>query len=101
MYKYADQLWTDYQEVCEYAKSRAMALETVVLIRAVPDGWIVPYHYALSNRWPPAFNDRDTDDDPIDSVCSDDDEDVGDGSSGLQSTCGETVMEGYLLFHGD
>jgi len=39
--------------------------------------------------------------DPNDSVCSGDDEDVGDGSSGLSSTCGESVMEGYLLFRGD
>jgi len=103
MRKYRTRLWTNYQEVCEYARSRAMALGGDMLIRSVPEGWIIPHYYASSNGNPWIPPDGHTMDqiDPDDSIRSDDDEDVGDGSSGLSSTCGETVMEGYLLFHGD
>ena len=105
MRKYRTKLWTNYQEVCAYAKSRAVALEIDMLIRPVPGGWLVPYYFETSNGYRLTSQDRDRnlgdDFDPNDSVGSDDDEDVGDGSSGLSSTCGETVMEGYLLFHGD
>jgi len=45
-------LWTTYQEIAEFARNRAAALDTVILIRRVDGGWILPYYRAIWNGLP-------------------------------------------------
>lgn len=90
-------IWKDFREVADFARNRALALETSVVVRRVDAGWVLPYYvadwndiYLSDDEW------RNPDEGPIEPY-----QDSGDGSSGLSSNCGETLMEGYELFHGD
>ena len=93
-------LWTNYQDVAAYARSRAAALGIVVVVRRVKGGWELPFYHALSNGNSVSFEPHE-DFALEDSISCDDPEfsDCGDGSSGLSSNCGETLMEGYELFN--
>jgi hypothetical protein len=94
-------LWTDFDEVSAFARSRAMALGITIVVRRTNDGWVLPYYDASWTQGVPGNLDQPyyVDPEPWSSYCDDDFNDCGDGSSGLSSNCGETLMEGYLLFN--
>lgn len=42
-------LWTNYQEVSEFARNRSIALDITIEIRSVESGWVLPYYDASWN----------------------------------------------------
>lgn len=93
-------LWTSYQEVAAYARSRAVALGTVIVVRRANGGWELPYYSAMSNGVVGSSGaDDDFEREAATSYAEDESTDCGDGTSGISSNCGETLMEGYALFN--
>lgn len=94
-------LWTSFAEAAAYARSRAITFGVVVLVRKVEGGWVLPHYRAMSNE-NPSRSDPDEDSETESSSYSEiESTDCGDGTSGLSSNCGETMMEGYMLFNRD
>ena len=92
-------LWTNFADAAAYARSRAITFDVVVLVRKVDRGWVLPHYRAMSNE-NPGRSDPDEDSESESSSYSEiESTDCGDGTSGLSSNCGETMMEGYQLFN--
>jgi hypothetical protein len=100
--KKVPRLWTSYQDVAAYARNRSVALGIVIVVRRVKGGWVLPYYSAMSNG---VFESSGADEgfkqDAVMSYVEDENFGCGDGTSGLSSNCGETLMEGYQLFNRD
>ncbi|WP_309679024.1 hypothetical protein [Polaromonas sp.] len=91
-------LWTNYAEVLEFAKSHSRALEQPILIQRIHSGWILPDYVAYWNGF---SQDADTESDPGLGWSDQDNTERGSGSSGMSSTCGESLMDGYQQFSGE
>ena len=99
-------VWTIFREVSAYARSWSTHFAMVVEIKRVEGGWVVPTFTAISNRIDRDAYEAEVEVDDIfrygelESIANEAQiEDCGDGSSGLSSTCGETLAEGYELFN--
>lgn len=89
-------LWTNYAEVLDFAKTHSRALGQSILIQRTHSGWILPDYVAYWNGF---SQDADSESALDVSWCADTDH--SDGSSGMSSTCGESLMDGYRQFSGE
>lgn len=44
-------LWTNHDEVADFARKMSVTLEIEILVRRVEGGWILPYYFAIWNGW--------------------------------------------------
>lgn len=94
-------LWTSYQEIAEFARNRAAALDTVILIRRVEGGWILPYCRATWNGLPNDLGDAEYYErrrEHLADVAAAFPEGRDEPTYGLSPISGETLMEGYEQF---